>query len=410
MARQPGSSSPQVMHPSLSTVKKMALNATGSTNLTQSGDCQLRQIGFRGVRATQSAINSTVMITARASEVFSFARIVRAGRDEEHALRGFQRPLYPSHIRNIRNYLRKPDAALPSSIVVGFVDGVAIREVCDELVEVSIDTSGDPRGVIIDGQQRLTALAGLPRKDFEIFVSVLVCRDLKELRRQFVMINNTRPLPKRLVYELLPATSGVQNRFASPTFAATLIERLNFDPTSSLYGLIRQHTNPHGVIRDTAFENVILHSLSGGVIRRLPVERRFSAAFWLLSEFFGAVRLVFEEAWVGHTPKSSRLLHETGVQALGFVMEQLIDCKGARTQAEFAEGLLALEDKAAWTSGCWRFSKTDEVPWNRLESNRDHVLALAQYLVTIVRGNSRTELKLEPPPSYYESFADHLSL
>ena len=88
-------------------------------------------------------------------------------------------------------------------------------------MEVQINASEGAPGYVIDGQQRLTALAGLPEKEFQLFVSVLVCKDYEELRRQFVLLNSTRPLGKALVYELLPGTAGLPNRYSSRSFCSS---------------------------------------------------------------------------------------------------------------------------------------------------------------------------------------------
>jgi len=353
---------------------------------------------YQGVIARQSAAHKAITIVARASEVFAFASITRAGRDEAGALRGFQRPQIASHIREIRDYLKTPDAVLPNSIVLGFVEGVEVRELTGGLVEIEIDVQGPAPGYIIDGQQRLSALAALPEKEFELFVSVLVCRDSEELRRQFVLLNSTRPLPKALIYELLPGTSGLPNRLTSRSFAAALTERLNFDPSSSLRGKIYQYTNPSGVIRDTAIQKVIMHSMSDGALREMPEKKQFVGGFDLISEFFAAVQKVFPSEWKGHTAKTSRLVSGAGVQALGFVMELLVGRDGAQTREEFTRGITALQGKTAWSSGSWKFSQTEQLPWNKLENTHHQIMALAQYLVAIVRSDSKREFRLEPSP------------
>ena len=53
----------------------------------------------------------------------------------------------------------------------------------------------------------------------------MVCADEAELRRQFVLINNTRPLPKSLIYELLPGVDGLPSRLSNRAFAAELTAR-----------------------------------------------------------------------------------------------------------------------------------------------------------------------------------------
>jgi len=344
--------------------------------------------------AQQSAKHQAIMITAKASEVLSFASIERAGRDGQGVLHGFQRPQISAHIREIREYLRTDDAVLPNCIVIGFVEGIKVRERSDGWVEVSIDANSGIPGYVIDGQQRLTALAGLPEKDFKLFVSLLVCDDYEELRRQFVLLNSTRPLTKALIYELLPGTDGLPARYSSRSFAAALTEKLNFDSKSSLRGLIYQHTNPRGIIRDTSIQTVIMRSVSDGAIRELPESKQLAGGFKLLSAFYGAVRQVFADEWEGHTPKSSRLVHGAGIQALGFVMELLVGRDGAQTQEDFARGVAVLKGHTAWTSGSWRFSDTEEVPWNKLENTSRQINGLAQHLVSIVRRESQREFKL----------------
>ena len=58
--------------------------------------------------------------------------------------------------------------------------------------------------------------------DFEVLVSAVICGDEAELRRQFVLVNNTRPLPKSLIYELLPGVDGLPSRLSNRSFASEL--------------------------------------------------------------------------------------------------------------------------------------------------------------------------------------------
>ena len=119
---------------------------------------------------------------------------------------------------------------LPNSVVIAFVGGVRTEELGDGLSEITVTVDGTPPGLIVDGQQRLTALQGLAEKDFQVFVSAIVCEDDEDLRRQFILINNTRPLPKELIYELLPTVSGLPHRMASRSFAANLTTLLKLCP------------------------------------------------------------------------------------------------------------------------------------------------------------------------------------
>ena len=310
---------------------------------------------------------------APASEIFRFARVQRAGRNEAGALQGFQRPQIANHIREIRDYLAKPNAILPNPIVVAFTAGATIEPLGLPGIETSgvgiltIDlTDGEP-GLIVDGQQRFTALSEMPNLDFEILVSGFLCDGDEELQKQFILINNTRPLPKALVYELLPQISDLPYRMSSRSQAALLTEALNYGDGSSLRGLIRQQTNPRGVIRDTVLQRVIMNSISDGALRLYADDDRLllDRGARLISEFFHAVKHVFASDWEGKTAKTSRLIHGAGIVAMGYVMEELHARGGADDREAFVRGLNLLKGRTAWSEGEWVFGE-ERRRWNGL--------------------------------------------
>jgi DGQHR domain-containing protein len=326
----------------------------------------------------------------KAVDLLRIAAVSRIARDEGGQLSGFQRPQIAAHIEEIRDYLEKDTAVLPNPIVVAFTEKVAVKNKKDGICEVTVDISGGPPGLVVDGQQRFTALSQIEGKEFEVFVSAMICQDEAELRRQFVLINNTRPLSKSLIYELLPSVDGLPRRFTGRTIAAEFTERLNYDENSSLKGLIHQHTNPNGLISDTAIQRVIMHSMSDGIMREL-VRRPGGKdrCFKLVSEFYRAVCRVFKEAWDEQTPKTSRLVHGAGIVALGEVMETLALLEGARTWEEFAKGLGCLQGRTAWTSGEWNFSKGDRRHWKAIQNVTRDIETLRDYLNKIVRDDIR---------------------
>lgn len=280
---------------------------------------------------------------------------------------------------------------MPNPIVVAFTTNVDISdEGVDGRCMVEIDIASGAPGMVVDGQQRLTALGQVHEKDFQVFVSAIICRDDEELRRQFVLINNTRPLPKSLIYELLPTVTGLPRRLGDRSVAADIAARLNYDEQSSLKGQVYQHTNPSGLIRDTAIQRVIINSLSDGVMRELIREPDGAdLCFKLISDFYQAVQYVFKDAWKNHTPKTSRLVHGAGIMSLGYVMEILVLLDGARTFDDFAKGLACLVDNTAWTSGEWNFAENDKRHWKSVQNVNRDIVTLAQYLVAIVRADVR---------------------
>lgn len=327
---------------------------------------------------------------ALAADVLRFATIDRISRRPDGKLNGFQRPQVANHIREIREYLSKSDAILPNSVVVAFTSGVELQVRANGIGSIDIDSRGKP-GLVVDGQQRLSALAQLEQKGFEVFVTGMICESEEELRKQFILINNTKPLPKALIYELLPTVAGLPHRLSSRSLAAELIELLNYSDESSLKGQIKQHTNPSGVLQDTVMQKLIMSSLTDGVLREMiRRDDGLHACFRILSEFFASVQAVFPESWQGHKPRSSRLVHGVGIIGMGYVMEHICATEGATDAGQFEAHLKALKPYVAWTQGSWNLGEGNVRPWNSLQFVPRDYMGVAQYLVRVVRSNQRT--------------------
>jgi len=347
------------------------------------------KITFKAVQAHQSDKHKVFSFAATAHQIHAIATIDHIARNSKGGLTGFQRPQIASHIHQIRDYLKKDDAVLPNPIVLAFVSGVTVRALDAGLVELEIDTDGT-KGLVVDGQQRLTALTGVPEKNFEVFVSALICRDEDELRKQFILINNTRPLPKSLIYELLPTVNDLPEAMSSRSLAAKLTEALNYNEESSLYGQIRQHTNPDGLIADSAIQKLIMASLTDGVCRELmQLEDGEERCIKLISSFFAAVQLVYADEWANKSPKTSRLVHGAGIQAMGYVLEFLHARDGLESTGEFVDGLQPLLKYTAWTSGEWEFNENERRPWNTIQNLHRDIQMLASYLTRILKRTDR---------------------
>jgi DGQHR domain-containing protein len=337
---------------------------------------------FNVVQASQASDNRVLSFAATPDEILSFSHIERIGRQDDGKLRGFQRHQIASHIKEIRDYLTRDDALLPNAVIIAFIKGRGVRVIDGDRPRIEITFGTDKPGFVVDGQQRLSALSGIKKPGFQVFVSALICKDYNQLRQQFVLINNTRPLPKALIYELLPNVVGLPERFTSRTLAARLVDRLNFRTDSSLCGEIRQHTNPTGVISDIAMQKLLMNSTSDGAIREfIKSEELDERAFSLVSEFFAAVKVVFGPEWVGMTPKTSRLRHGAGIVSMGCVMELLYAELGAKTKRQFVPGLELLKKHTAWTSGQWHLSDLDIRPWNGIQNTSTDIDLLANHLV-----------------------------
>lgn len=331
---------------------------------------------------SQSRRTPVVTFQADAATIARIATIDRARRDECGALSGFQRPQIRNHIAEIQDYLElDDDPILPNAIVLGFTGSA---EVTAEGLEVDI---GDgPPGWIVDGQQRFTAAMRSARCDFPLLVSAFLCETQAELQKHFILINSTKPLPRDLIYEILPAVEGLPPRLSDRAAAALLVEALNYREGSPLKGQIRQHTNRAGVIKDTVMHKVVLASLSDGALSlwRDDTHGLLEEGYALIANFFGAVRIAFAADWDGHTPKTSRLVHGAGLVAMGYVMDALAFDKGAATVEDFLCGLTPIVGKTAFTGGEWRFTDQTRL-WNTIQNTSADYQLLSTHLVSAVR-------------------------
>jgi hypothetical protein len=185
---------------------------------------------------------------------------------------------------------------------------------------------------------------------------------------------------------LLPQVADLPLRMSSRSQAALLTEALNYRAGSALKGLIKQQTNPKGVIRDTVLQRVIMNSLSDGALRLYAGDDALllSKGVELISEYWHAVQAVFAADWDAKTPKDSRLIHGTGIIALGYVMDYLNAVTGAETRDEFARGLRLLKGKTAWSSGEWHF-RDERRRWNGLQNVPADVRQLSFYLLEVIK-------------------------
>ena len=210
-----------------------------------------------------------------------FCTISRVSRQGDEGLEGYQRPEVMAHINQIRDYLESENPLLPNAIVVAFDDtvkfkpnpGKAGKAGTDSpfsrsgVLEIPIDDTvaeEDKPGWIVDGQQRSAALRDARISGFPVCVIGFLAEGLEEQRQQFILVNATKPLPKGLIYELLPSTGGklpvaLQRR----RHPALISERMNFDDDSPLHGMIRTPTNGTGVVAD----NTILKMLENSLVR-----------------------------------------------------------------------------------------------------------------------------------------------
>ncbi len=109
---------------------------------------------------------------------------------------------------------------LPNAVVLAFDERVTFETgtssdqrrllVVGELV-IPVDESlpdDEKPAWLVDGQQRSAAIRDADLAEFPVAAVGFIATGEAEQRSQFILVNNTKPLPKGLIHELLPETTG----------------------------------------------------------------------------------------------------------------------------------------------------------------------------------------------------------
>src|SRR5262249_15215704 len=152
-------------------------------------------------------------------ELSAIADVSRLSRGNTGKLLGYQRSEVKRHIREIVDYLDGEDVLFPNPIILALPPETIFRSSRGPRVddgraiagtlEIQLPRNGDSKPAwIVDGQQRTFALLRCSKKDFPVPVNGFVADSIEIQRDQFLRINNSKPLPRGLITELLPEVGG----------------------------------------------------------------------------------------------------------------------------------------------------------------------------------------------------------
>ena len=356
-------------------------------------------------------------------ELPKFTTVSRVRRDERQIM-GYQRPEVLAHVAAIRSYIETTAPMIPNAIVVAFdtrvrfeptepvtqVDGYVTPGTL--IVPVNEDLPDEDKpGWIVDGQQRCAAVREADVDSFPLCVTAFITASTGEQRAQFILVNSTRPLPKGLVYELLPSTEGpLPPALMRKRFPSFVVERLNFDEDSPFQQLIQTPTAPDGVVKGTSLLRMLENSLTDGCLYNFRDPDTGSGdieeMLLILKPFWRAVQKVFDEAW-GVSPRRSRLMHGVGIASLGYLMDAITDEHIAQgtlpDELDYAAGLELLRDACAWTGGYWKFEPYSLRRWNELQNTHKDIKLLTDHLLREYRRRSRAARQRESPEQEREA-------
>ena len=260
-------------------------------------------------------------------------------------------------------------------------------------------TEADKPGWIVDGQQRSAAIREADVDSFPVYVTAFVTDSVAEQRAQFILVNSTKPLPKGLIYELLPSTpvADLPLLLLKRRYPAQLLDRLNYDPDSPLFRRIRTPTTAEGTIKDNSILKMLAMSIEDGALYQWfdpdSGTGDTEAMLTLLKRYWAAVAEVFPKAW-DTAPRRSRLVHGVGILSLGCLMDEIsyqLREEGIPSARLYAEHLRAIAADCHWTSGAWKLASDDVRRWNELQNTPRDIKALSDYLVRLYRRKARNE-------------------
>lgn len=359
----------------------------------------------RALKLVQAAGHPLYLFTLTAAEVLQVADVSRVSRDEAGTLIGYQRPEVHSHVQDIIDYLDSDPVIFPNAIImalssaVKFVgsrgpnttDGLAISG----RLRLPLPCGAQPRPAwIVDGQQRALALSRAARTDLPVPITAFVADAVSLQRDQFLRVNNTKPLPRSLVNELLPEVdSPLPTHLTARKAPSFLCDRLNNDQNSPFYRMIiRASTSKKDAARAVIADNSVIQMLQesytqpGGCLypyRNLSTgDTDVDGIHHALCVYWSAVRDAFPDAW-GKPATQSRLMHGAGIRAMGRLMDRVlgtIDIQQPDATAEIRKHLDLVSPHCRWTSGTWDESG---LRWDAVQNVHGHIHKLSNYLIRI---------------------------
>ena len=367
----------------------------------------------RALRIEQCEGHPLYLLCLTGEEVLAVADISRVSRDEAGKLIGYQRAEVKRHVQGIVDYLNSGKILFPNSLILALssrVRFVASRgpHVRDGLVvagtlEIPLPRQGGRKpGWIVDGQQRALAISKSKRKNLLVPVNAFVADDIELQRDQFLRVNNTKPLPRGLISELLPEVSTpLPANLEARKIPAAVCDLLNRDPSSPFHQLIRRSSSSAAVrakaiISDTSIIKLVQESITSPSGCLFPYrnmasgETDFDGIWRILIAYWTAVKQTFPDAW-GKVPNKSRLMHGAGLRSMGRLMDRVmssVDPSSPHVLSEVKHELRVVAPVCRWTSGSWE--EMGDLQWNEIQNVPRHIRVLSSFLIrTYVQNRGR---------------------
>ena len=358
----------------------------------------------KALKVQQRGNSFIYLLSLSGDELLTLAGISRVSRNDGGRLIGYQREGVKKHVKEISEYLQDPAMILAHPLILSFSSNVKFvssrgQKTSDGLAVAGLlripvpNSDKDKPAWIVDGQQRALAIEMCEDKRFAVPVCAFIADNVELQRDQFMRINNSKPLPRGLVTELLPEVdSPLPPKLAIRKVPSALCDLLNSEKDSPFRGLIRRPSTPKdeaekAVVTDTVIVKMIEDSLtnpSGCLFpyRNIATGEYDQTAIWaILHTYWTAVKETFPDAW-GKPPHHSRLMHGIGLRSMGKLMDRImgsVDLREKSAPKFVKKELEMIADLCRWTEGEW--DSMGGLAWNELQNVHKHHSMVSNFLI-----------------------------
>ena len=356
----------------------------------------------RAIRVEQSESHPVFLFALQIDELLAVADVSRVVDAPLEQLVQYTRADIRNAVGRLTESLKTNGLPFPLPITVALSSRIRFRQSRGPSVDDGSGVAGtidiplvkEPtkRAVwIVDGQLAALALSHAGLGSLPVAISGFVSDDVTKIREQFERISHTPRLAPQMAEDLLPTALGsFSQRLTSKEVPIAVCDWLDESPKSPFRYLIKGASSTKGkrnaTVAQAAITQMISESLStpSGCLfpyRNIATgETDFEAICGILLCYWTAVRDVFPDAW-DKPPTKSRLMHVTGIRAMGRLMDRIMPSMKLRdnnVHKKVEEELLKIAPVCRWTSGKW---EELDLKWNEIKDVPRHIHLLSNFLI-----------------------------
>ncbi len=232
---------------------------------------------------------------------------------------GYQRYLSSKRLMEVGEYIKKPRATFPNSIILNLDPKKARFEPADGNRGTMIIPREPGVAWIIDGQHRLYGFERSEGKEFDLLVAAYLGLAAADQATIFKVINSTQMgVSPSLIYDLIDLTKDAEYLDER---AHEIVKSLNEDDDSPWKGQIKMLGVGKGIISQAAFISELRRLLQHAIMKDYPVGEQIK----ILKDYFLVLRDLFPNAWAS---RKYVLCKTLGVAAVLLIMPKvLIHCR-----------------------------------------------------------------------------------